>query len=238
MNGFFIGLGALDVFRYGLFLPPQGENWLALLLFCLLAAVLAYLCGSVNSAVLVSRTLFGKDVREYGSKNAGLTNMLRVFGKKGAALTLVGDMLKAAVAVVLGMLLVGYEYGGFTALLFVVIGHAFPCFFGFRGGKGVLSAVTAILCLSPVTFLVLVALFLLMTLTTKIVSVGSITAAFFFPAILKAFFGALSFFMLSASLITAVLVIFLHRENVRRLLRGEEKKFGEKEPPSKNQKSK
>lgn len=238
LGGFFIGFGAVEVFQRGLFLSEQGENWLPLILLSLLTAVLAYLCGSVNSAVLVSRTLFGKDVRDYGSKNAGLTNMLRVFGKKGAVLTLVGDMLKAVVAVLLGLLLCGYEYGGFFALLFVVVGHAFPCFFGFRGGKGVLTAATAILCLSPVVFLIVIALFLVMVACTRYVSVGSITAAFFFPLSLNAMLGGLPFLVLSLSLITAVLVIFLHRENVRRLLNGTEKKLGDKEPPKDEKKKK
>lgn len=231
MNGFMIGFGAIPGFQSGFFLPSEGTDWTGLVLLCLAAAVFSYLCGSVNSAVLVSRGLFGQDIRSFGSGNAGLTNMHRVFGVKGAALTLVGDMLKAVVAILGSMSLVGYLYGGNLALLFCVIGHAFPCFFGFRGGKGVLSAATGICCLSPVVFLVLIALFLLMVLSTKYVSVGSITAAFFYPLMLSAFFGAVPFFMLSTALLTAVLVIYLHRENVRRLIHGEEKKFGQKEPP-------
>ncbi len=232
MNGFLLGFGAIEVFQTGLILEKEGKNWLPLILLILLTAVLSYLFGSVNSAVLVSRSLFGKDVREFGSKNAGLTNMHRVFGVKGAALTLVGDMAKGVLSVLCGLMLVGYVYGGYTALLFCVIGHAFPCFFRFRGGKGVLTAATCILCLSPVAFLVVIALFLLMACTTKFVSVGSITAAFFYPLTLSAFWGKeLPFFILAMTLLTAVLVIFLHRENVRRLIRGEEKKFGKKEPP-------
>lgn len=231
MSGFFVGLGAIPVCSTGLFLPREGDSWLPLLLLCLAASLLAYLCGSVNSAVLVSRALFGKDVREYGSKNAGLTNMLRVFGKRGAVLTLIGDMLKAVVAITLGLLLCGYEYGGFFAFFFCIVGHAFPCFFGFRGGKGVLCAATGILCLSPVTFLSVIAIFLLMVLTTKMVSVGSVSAAFFFPLFLKAFFGTLPFPVLSMCLLSAVLVIYLHRENIRRLIRGEEKKLGQREAP-------
>lgn len=230
MSGFFVGFGAIEVFKRGIFLGTQGD-YIPLVLLCLLSAVLAYLCGSVNSAVLVSRALYGKDVRSFGSGNAGLTNMLRVFGKTAAALTLVGDMAKGVAAVLAGLLLCGYEHGGYIALFFCVVGHAFPCFFSFRGGKGVLTAATCILCLSPVVFLVVIGLFLLMVLTTKMVSVGSITAAFFYPLTLNAFFGTLPFLVLSLTLLTAVLVIFLHRENVRRLLRGEEKKLGQKEPP-------
>ena len=235
MNGFLLGFGAIECFRYGLVLPRDNVALWLLALVMLAVAVLAYLLGSINSAVLVSRGLFGKDVREYGSKNAGLTNMHRVFGIKGAVFTLVGDVAKAVVSVLCGMLLCGYFYGGFTALLFCVIGHAFPCYFGFRGGKGILSAASAIACLSPATFCVVLGLFFVMVLTTRFISVGSITAAFFFPLTLSAFLSSsgapIPFVPFAFALITAVLVIYLHRENVRRLIRGEEKKFGHHEPP-------
>ena len=231
-NGLLIGFGAIPCFQTGFFLSGEGESIVPLLLLCLASAVLAYLCGSINTALLVSKTLYGKDIREYGSRNAGLTNMHRVFGLKGAAFTLVGDIAKAVIAVLIGMCLCGYQYGGYLALLFCVIGHAWPCFFGFKGGKGVLSAATGIACLSPATFFVLIGLFLLMVLTTRYVSVGSVTAAFFFPLTLRAFLQVLPFVVMASSLLTCLLVIFLHRENVRRLIRGEEKKFGHHEPPS------
>ncbi len=229
--GFLIGFGAISLFFKGL---VPFESGFPFFLATVAVAVFAYLCGSINSAVLVSRVLFRKDVREYGSHNAGLTNMLRVFGKTGAVFTLIGDMAKALVAVLCGMLLCGYTYGGFIAMFFCVIGHAYPVFFGFRGGKGVLSSATAILCLSPAAFLAVIGLFLLMVATTRIVSVGSITAAFFFPLFLRAFvppFISMNICALSFSLLTTVMVIFLHRANVSRLIRGEEKKLGEKEPP-------
>ncbi len=237
MSGFLFGFNAINLFQTGLFIGEDTTGKTVFLL-ALAGCIVAYLCGSINSAVLISRGLFGKDIRKYGSGNAGLTNMLRVFGKKGAVLTLIGDMAKAVVAILCGMLLAGYLYGGFTALLFCVIGHAFPCFFEFRGGKGVLSAATGILCLSPATFCVVIGLFLVMVLTTRYVSVGSITAAFFFPLCLNAFLtaaGKPDFIVLSCALLTCLLVIFLHRENVRRLLGGTEKKLGQKEPPKEEQ---
>lgn len=236
MSFFLHGFEAIPLFSHGLFLQeyPLGIQLLA----CLAAAVLAYLLGSINSSVIASKLLFRQDIREFGSGNAGLSNMHRVYGVRGAVWTLIGDILKSLLAMACGMALMGYAYGGHIAILFCVLGHAYPCYFHFRGGKGVLSAAACIFCLSPVTFLILIALFLLMVLATKYISVGSITAAFFYPLIYQAFYPQmrLDFFCVSSEVLVCLLVIFWHRGNVKRLLNGEERKFGQKEAPEDSKK--
>ena len=167
-----------------------------------IVVVLSYLLGSLNFGIIVSKYIKHDDIRNHGSGNAGITNYARTFGGKSTLLVMLGDMGKCALAVLVARYLMG-DLAKFLAGFFVMLGHSFPIFFGFRGGKGVLSAATGICCLSPVVFLVLIALFLLMVLTTKYVSVGSITAAFFYPLMLSAFFGAVPFFMLSTALLTA-----------------------------------
>ena len=114
----------------------------------LLCAAGGYLLGSISSAVIVSRALYSDDIRRHGSGNAGMTNMFRTWGKKAGILTLVGDVVKTAVAVVLGYLWLGYM-GAYLAGLFCMLGHMFPVFYKFRGGKGVLVAAVTIMLTEP-----------------------------------------------------------------------------------------
>ena len=202
---------------------------------CLLAAVAAYLLGSINSAVIVSRLLDHDDIRNYGSGNAGMTNILRIYGKKQAALVVVGDFGKGILGVLFARLLFGWAGvtvmdGGYVGALFVLLGHLFPIFFGFRGGKGVLTSAGIMLVLNPVVFIILVPAIVIMMLLTRIVSLGSITAAVLYhiltyavqtmrgrPAMIDTLFAVLM----------AVIVIYMHRENIRRLLNGTESRFGQ-----------
>ncbi len=108
-----------------------------------LCALIGYLLGSFNFALILSRKMYKDDIRKHGSKNAGTTNMMRTYGSKAAGLTILGDMLKAVVAVILGALLMGLYFGGYAAALGCVVGHVFPVFFGFKGGKGVATAAAA-----------------------------------------------------------------------------------------------
>ena len=234
MNFLLRGLGAIPFFEQGFF--GMDFEFGIQVIACFAVALIVYLLGSINSAVIVSKLLFGEDIRESGSGNAGLTNMYRVYGKKGAAFTLLGDVLKSFIAMACGMALMGYAYGGHIAILFCVLGHAYPCYFHFKGGKGVLSAAACIFCLSPMVALILITIFLLMVLTTKYVSVGSITAAFFYPLIYHAFFKPMPFLCVSSAVLVCLLVIFWHRGNVKRLINGKERKFGQKEEPSKGKK--
>lgn len=230
MNVWLLGLGAIPFFAEGGLLQSavQGAPFMMALGF-LLCALISYLLSGVNFAILVSKGVWHEDIRDFGSGNAGLSNMYRTYGRKGAALTLLGDVLKTCLAVGASMALAGY-YGGYIALLFCVVGHSWPCYFHFRGGKGVLCAAVGILLTCPVVLLILLLIFLAMVGITRYISVGSITAAFFYPLVLYAFFrGVPHPVLIFSSLFVCVLVLFQHRSNIVRLRAGDERKFGEKE---------
>lgn len=193
--------------------------------------LIGYFLGSINSAIITSKALYGKDIRNYGSGNAGLTNSLRVFGKKAALFTLLGDMLKSALSVFLGAwVCYNPEEGAYLAGLFCVLGHIAPIYYGFKGGKGVLASATMILILDPFVFLCLIVTFALILLLTRFVSMASVISAFLYPAYMyileKTVMGnPPSFFKLLFALIVAGLVIFMHRQNIQRVYNGEENRF-------------
>lgn len=188
-------------------------------------AIVSYLLGSINTAILVSKGLYKSDVRESGSGNAGMTNMFRTFGKKAGFLTLGGDVLKALIAVVLGYFTLGGP-GQYVAGFFCMIGHVFPLYFGFKGGKGVIVSAITVLLIDPLIFLVLAVIFGLMFLATQIISASSITAAFFYPMIVYAFnMSAPNIMYFLFSLMIAFFVIAMHKENIHRILNKTEKKF-------------
>lgn len=213
---------------------------MSLTLCCILAALTGYLLGSLNFAIIVSRLLDHDDIRNYGSGNAGMTNILRVYGKKQAALVLLGDFGKGILAVFIARVL--FRYAGITVMdgayvgaLAVLLGHLFPVFFGFRGGKGILTSAGIMLLVNPVVFLILVPVIVVFMLVTRIVSLGSVTAAVLYPiltyvvltqqgrpALLDTLFAALM----------AVLVIYMHRSNIKRLLNGTESRFAPKKAKS------
>ncbi len=187
-----------------------------------LIAVAAYLLGSISTSVVLSKLVFRTDVRKQGSGNAGATNVARNFGMKAGVATLLGDMLKTAVAMSLGLWL-GGDVGKAVAGIACLLGHFYPIFFGFKGGKGIsVGAVVAAFVGWPHFFFV-VALFALGVALTRIVSVGSVMAAAGLPLTLVIFGGSRADTVLG--IVGAVLVIWMHRQNIVRLMRGEEKKF-------------
>ena len=193
-----------------------------------LTALVAYILGSLNFALILSKKMYGEDIRNFGSKNAGTTNMARTYGKKAALFTILGDILKGVVAVIIGSFLMGATLGGYFAGLMCVIGHVFPVFYGFRGGKGVATAAAVILVVNPVVFLVVLGVFVLTVLLTRYVSLGSCLAAAIFPFMTYQFIaGKLpdwgSAFL--CSFLMAVLVICKHHTNMYRLFNGKESKF-------------
>ncbi len=198
------------------------------------AALAAYLLGSLNFGIIVSRLRHRDDIRRHGSGNAGATNALRTYGKLTAVLVLAGDFLKGTAAVLLGCMITGQLLGGWVASLLVILGHMFPVFFRFRGGKGVATAAGAILLLNPYTLLALLAAFVGVILFTRYVSLASVTAAAVFPLFtlgygLKVGMTASGIAITTAfAAVAASLVIWKHRTNIQRLLAGTESRLGNK----------
>lgn len=213
--------------------------------FIALTVVASYLLGSINSAIIISRAFYRDDIRKHGSGNAGLTNMLRTYGKGAAGLTLLGDMLKTALAVFIAGLLLGFNYKHgislngycYMAGLCAVIGHIFPIYYGFKGGKGVLATATMALIITPVPFAVLITLFIIIVAISKYVSLGSVCVASLYPvavfACIKLFTDAaqVPVFLVICTVLLAITVVWCHRENLKRLAAGTERKlsFGKKE---------
>lgn len=200
-----------------------------------LAALAAYLIGSVSFAVIVSRVGAQDDVRKHGSGNAGMTNILRNYGKKMAALTAIGDFGKGVVAVALGRMLflllgVAAVDGGYIAGFFALLGHLFPLYFGFKGGKGVLTSLGVVLMLNWKVFLMLVVLLVPVVFIVKIVSLTVIIGYVLFPiftVLVDHFSGKPFWFDLLFALLLSGLGAFMHRENIERLLNGTEYRFGQ-----------
>lgn len=200
----------------------------------------SYLLGSINFAICISKAAYHKDIRDYGSKNAGMTNMMRTFGTKAAAVVLVGDIMKAVVSVALSMLLCGIDVA-YVAGISCIIGHCFPVFYNFRGGKGFATAAGMVLAAEPVVFLICLIIFVLVVAATKFISAGSIMAALFFPLILSMVYrwmGGISLAMAICSVFLAFFILFNHRANIARIIKGEEKKFRfKKSVPTDSEKS-
>lgn len=204
------------------------------IIYTITVGVIAYLIGSINSSILISRAVMGKDIRTSGSGNAGATNMLRTMGKKYAIITLVIDILKGVVALLLAKLAIHLGAGDvamYVSGVAVVVGHNFPVFFGFKGGKGVATSLGVVLLLDwkigLITLLIAIAIMAL----TRYVSLGSIVAAVVFmilQIISMAVNGEFDITRLICVIILGGLLIVRHRANIARLIKGEENKLGHK----------
>lgn len=194
-----------------------------------------YLLGSVNFAIIVTK-LFGKgDIRDYGSGNAGMTNVLRTVGKGAAALTLLGDFSKGILSVLFVRLLLflfaavpGTVFFDYLAAYAALLGHVFPLYYRFKGGKGILVSAGALLILSPWSFLLCLAVFLLFAGATRYVSVGSIAAALAYPLgnllVTRLQYGRVSWPEAALAVPITIFIIWLHRANIKRLLSHTESK--------------
>lgn len=196
-------------------------------LLYLFAPVAGYLLGSINTSILVGK-LYGMDVRDHGSGNAGATNTLRVLGKRAAAFVFLGDALKGVLACVLGWLLAGTG-GMMLAGGGAVAGHNWPLYFGFKGGKGVLTTAAVIFCIDYRLALLALLVFIVVLAITKFVSLASITAAIAFPILCAVF--ERGFNQLLFALLLSATIVFRHRTNIKRLLGGTESKVNFKKIP-------
>ena len=195
-------------------------------LFSCLCMIIPYLIGSINPAIIFSKIFFHDDIRTHGSGNAGATNTLRTYGKKMSIAVLGCDILKAAVAVGFGWLMMGHSFGGAIAGFFVIFGHMFPIYYKFRGGKGVACAAAVVLMMSPLAFLFCLLTFIIIVVGTKFVSLASVIAVALYPLFVQAFVkgerqGAIGLF----SVLIAGFVVFMHRKNLSRIYHGEESKL-------------
>ena len=197
-----------------------------------IAVVLAYLAGSIPSAVWAGKLFHGIDVREHGSGNAGATNTIRVLGWKTGIPVLIFDLFKGWLAVMLPEFLDAAPEGSEPMMVLqivcgmaAILGHVFPLFAGFRGGKGVATTFGVLLALHPLLTLTCAGIFLLVLFISGYVSLSSMTAVAMFPILLVTVFRTPSTLLIMFSIVVAVAVIITHAKNIRRLLRGEEKKF-------------
>ena len=193
---------------------------------------LAYLFGSIPTAVWVGKRFFGLDVREHGSKNAGATNTFRVLGKKPGIVVLLVDVLKGLLAVFLPQIFLSsvVNYNELInlkiiAAIFVILGHVFPLFAGFKGGKGVATSLGVIFALHPPAAFVCLGIFLIVFLITHFVSLGAIVTAISFPLLITLAFKETSISLIVFSIVIGLAVVITHKKNIKRLIDGCENKM-------------
>ena len=194
------------------------------MLHMILTVVIGYLLGSISTGVVLSKLFAKTDIRSQGSGNAGTTNMLRVLGRKMALLTFAGDMLKGIIAVFIGKWLIGGEFGGLMGVVGAVLGHYYPLYFGFKGGKGIATSFGSMLFVFPVQAILAFTVFLILVGATHYVSVGSIAAAAVLPLLVV----ITRFNQPVLWIITVCLgasVIWRHSANIKRLINHTESKL-------------
>ena len=196
----------------------------------ILIIIIAYLLGNISTSYIIAKKMIGVDIRTKGTGNAGSTNVLRTLGKKAGAMTFIGDLLKGVVAVFIAQLIakvsgLDIATAGYFGVFGVVCGHNWPVFLGFRGGKGVATSLGAMIAMNPVLALSCFAIFLVIVAITKYVSLGAIVGISMSPIMMifaKNNKGIIITLFLTLS------VIFTHRENIKRLINGTERKIGQK----------
>lgn len=233
VKNFFYTIGTDFGYMYGFMQEGNALNITLVCLAFLTVIAVAYLLGSINFAIIISGKKYKDDIRSHGSKNAGMTNMMRTYGKKAAVFTLLGDALKAVAACSIGYVVMG-QLGAYAAGLFCMVGHVFPIYYGFKGGKGVVTAAATVLMTDPPTFLILLILFVVMVAIWRYISLASITCMALYPLILS----FISKLLTNAgtgvakasigvpfAVLMAILIIAKHWTNIQRLRTGTESKF-------------
>lgn len=214
----------------------------------ILIAVIAYLLGSLNFSIILSEVVKKKDIRDSGSGNAGATNMLRTYGKKAAVGTMIGDILKVALGIIIAFAILDVPmkyiflnpadaaeiqrvmlYKVFAGL-FCVLGHIFPLYFKFKGGKGVAACTGMVIIVDWRIALILFVIFIGVILISKWISLGSIVIALLYPVLIFAFYK--NFILAAVALLFTAIVIVAHRENIKRLAKGTENKISFKNKKS------
>ncbi|MFI3211190.1 MAG: glycerol-3-phosphate 1-O-acyltransferase PlsY [Peptostreptococcaceae bacterium] len=196
----------------------------------LLIILVSYLLGSISTSYLIAKKYAGIDIRTQGSGNAGSTNVLRTLGKKAGICTFLGDFFKGSFAVLIAKYL-GEKFGidsitaGYLAVAFVVLGHNYPVFLGFKGGKGVATTVGSMITINPIIASICIGVFIVILATTKYVSLASIIAISSSSLIMLFIKNYQAFFI---TLFLSALTIYSHRENIKRLINGTERKIGQK----------
>lgn len=200
------------------------------MLIYLIIIIIAYLLGNISTSYIVAKRLAGVDIRTQGSGNAGSTNVLRTLGKKAGALTFVGDVLKGLIAVLIARL-IAYTFHmdesvcAYLAVVAVVLGHNYPAFLGFKGGKGVATSLGSMLGMNPLIALMCLGFFIIIVAITKYVSLGSVLGIALSPIIMLINHNTKG---LLVTLFLTISVAITHKENIKRLLNGTERKIGEK----------
>lgn len=200
------------------------------MLVYLIIIITAYLLGNISTSYIVAKRLAGVDIRTQGSGNAGSTNVLRTLGKKAGALTFIGDVLKGLIAVLIARLI---AYGvnlddttcAYIAVVAVVLGHNYPVFLGFKGGKGVATSLGSMLGMNPLVALLCLGFFIIIVAITKYVSLGSILGIGLSPVIMMLNHNTKGVLV---TLFLTISVAITHKENIKRLLNGTERKLGQK----------
>ena len=220
----------------------------SLIITYILLAVIAYLLGSLNFSIILSEVVKKKDIRDSGSGNAGATNMLRTYGKKAAVGTMIGDILKVALGIIIAFAILDVPmkyifsnpadaaeiqrvmlYKEFAGL-FCVLGHIFPLYFKFKGGKGVAACTGMVIIVDWRIALILFVIFIGVILISKWISLGSIVIALLYPVLIFAFYK--NFILAAVALLFTAIVIVAHRENIKRLAKGTENKISIKNKKS------
>lgn len=201
----------------------------------IIVIVIGYLLGSLNTSIIVGK-LYGTDIRKHGSGNAGMTNTLRTLGKAAAVMVIVGDVLKGVLSYIIGNVVFNTipevattdiaNVGGMAAGIAAIAGHNWPVYFGFKGGKGILTSISVVIMMDWMLGLILLGIFVIIVAITKYVSLGSIIASIAFP--ITAFIKGNGLVFIVFSVILAVLAVARHNANIKRLLSGSESKLGEK----------
>ena len=193
----------------------------------LVILILSYMIGSISSSIIISKVMTGEDIRKHGSGNAGATNALRVLGKKGGILTLLGDVVKTVAAIFIAKLILNNDISVYVAGIGAVLGHNYPLWFGFKGGKGIAVSITAILFADIRIGLIVLVFSLLIMIFTKYVSLGSVLGAVL-CIVLSLIFRWDNKYYILFTVIVGVLAVYRHKANIVRLLKGEENKLGSK----------